>query len=222
METETTALSVRNYTEESELLADAARGNIHAQRMMLCLMLHPPEDSTWFLDERIFAAEIIARLLVSHGNVDDRLTAVNVFATKAEILRQRGDVPRADVLQAEALFHLNELADGGSDKASEYLLALSGTCTPEAVAGAAEWARPSTIAAEAIAKNLPPPELQPSPDEPGGSALWRDILAGAESYRPSLRQRIAWGLSGAIYGLCDALYSGLNSLAGWVSSWGDE
>lgn len=112
---------------EAELFALAARGNADAQAALIDIALSLPADGVCTRDEAVCAAELMARMVATHGRPVDRMRLAAVLLIRAETALNMGDGGRHRVFQDEAVAVLNRLAGQGNRAATiSLILVLNG------------------------------------------------------------------------------------------------
>lgn len=119
----------------------AAHGSLMALRAVVAQCVDTMDDGQGRA-RHLYAAEMLSRLAMEHGEDADRFTHLHILKLLADHADQHGDTPTADALIVESLAMLAWLADGGGELAewaANALATIAPGATPELMSRADEY-----------------------------------------------------------------------------------
>lgn len=122
----------------AQIMADAAGGDLVAQRHMVTIARQMAEANPKFAYDGLKWAEFWARLALVNGNnrTDDIIRLIVALSDLFDVHEAKGELEYCNAFQAEALQLLDTLADRGVDGAEEELLAAAAEVRPEVLLAA--------------------------------------------------------------------------------------
>lgn len=117
--------------EQAAWLALAAAGDRDAQVLLLDQFIDSAEAGTAPLGECAAMAELMGRLLVTHGRAADQYALIRALRLASEYQMSVRNVVRAAGYEAEVVALLNEMADDGDEDAGSILQMAADALPPE-------------------------------------------------------------------------------------------